>query len=75
MARKQGKKVDQNLMDRTNQFNQIFDNIQDLSYDYVKQIDIGIDDKFSKVFDKYNNQPYLPLDVATFESFVLVRWK
>ncbi|MFX1489918.1 MAG: putative PEP-binding protein, partial [Promethearchaeota archaeon] len=56
MVRKQGKNVNQKLMKRTEQFNQIFDDLQELSYNYVKQIDIGISDKFDKVFDKFNNQ-------------------
>lgn len=56
MVRKQGKNVNQKLMKKTEQFNQIFDNLQELSYNYVKQIDIGIGDKFITVFDKFNNQ-------------------
>jgi pyruvate,water dikinase len=56
MVRKQGKNVDPSLVSNTEQFNDLFDIIQNLSYDFVKEIDLGKIDKFDKVFEDFNTQ-------------------
>jgi len=56
MVRKQGKKVEQKLIDSTEQFNTIFDIIQQISYDFVKKIDLGENEKFDDYFNKYQDQ-------------------
>ncbi|MBY8992036.1 MAG: phosphoenolpyruvate synthase [Candidatus Lokiarchaeota archaeon] len=55
MVRKQGKKVNQNLLDSTNKFDDIFNKIQNVSYDFVKEIDNGKIDKFDKYYEKFNS--------------------
>ncbi|MFW9942458.1 MAG: phosphoenolpyruvate synthase [Candidatus Thorarchaeota archaeon] len=56
MVRKQGKEVTPKLLESTDQFNQIFDTIQDLSYQFIKEIDQGKIDKFDKYYENYNKE-------------------
>ncbi len=56
MVRKQGKEVNQKLMASTEQFNNTFDTIQQISYDFVKEIDLGKNKKFNDYFNKYQSQ-------------------
>ena len=56
MVRKQGKKVNTKLMKSTEEFNKIFNNIQDTTYEFVKEIDQGGIEKFDNFFEKYSNQ-------------------
>ena len=55
MARKQGKQLNQNLLDSTNKFDDIFNKIQNVSYDFIKEIDNGKIDKFDKYYEKFNS--------------------
>ncbi|NVM35707.1 MAG: phosphoenolpyruvate synthase [Candidatus Lokiarchaeota archaeon] len=57
MVRKQGKIVNQKLLTSTEQFNQIFNTIQQISYDFIKTIDRGEIKKFDDFFK--NNQKQL----------------
>ncbi|MEE9376409.1 MAG: phosphoenolpyruvate synthase [Candidatus Lokiarchaeia archaeon] len=56
MVRKQGKIVNQKLMGTTEQFNQVFNIIQQISYDFVQAIDKGETKKFDDFFNNYQNQ-------------------
>jgi len=56
MVRKQGKKVNPKLMESTDRFNQIFDNIQNFSYEFIEEIDQGKVDNFDKYYEKYNGE-------------------
>ncbi|MFX1379525.1 MAG: phosphoenolpyruvate synthase [Promethearchaeota archaeon] len=56
MVRKRGKNVNQNLQTSTEQFDQIFNTIQRLSYDFVKVIDQDKIQKFNIFFNEYQNQ-------------------
>jgi len=56
MVRKQGKKLNQKLLASTEQFNQIFSAIQQISYSFVKEIDGGEIKKFHDFFNNYQNQ-------------------
>ncbi|MFX1301981.1 MAG: phosphoenolpyruvate synthase [Promethearchaeota archaeon] len=55
MIRKQGKKLNQKLLASTEQFDQIFSAIQQISYDFVKEIDGGEIKKFHNFFNNYQN--------------------
>jgi len=56
MVRKQGKKVNPKLMESTDRFNQIFDTIQNFSYEFIEEIDQGKVDNFDKYYEKYNGE-------------------
>jgi len=56
MVRKQGKEVNSKLIDTTEHFNTIFEEIQKISYDFVGEIDQNKVDKFEDFFEKYNSQ-------------------
>ena len=56
MVRKQGKKVNPKILASTEQYNQIFSAIQQISYEFVKNIDQGEIKKFKDFFDKYQSQ-------------------
>ncbi|MFX1328876.1 MAG: phosphoenolpyruvate synthase [Promethearchaeota archaeon] len=56
MVRKQGKIVNQKLLISTENYNQIFDTIQQISYDFVKEIDQGKTGQFKDFFLNYQNR-------------------
>ncbi|MCK4686829.1 MAG: hypothetical protein KAT66_01770, partial [Candidatus Lokiarchaeota archaeon] len=56
MVRKQRKEVNPRLMETTERFNNIFDEIQKISYDFVKEIDKGKFISFNELFNKYHSQ-------------------
>ncbi len=56
MVRKQGKKVNAKLLESTDRFDQIFDTIQNLSYKFIEEIDLGKVDKFDKYYERYNGE-------------------
>ena len=56
MVRKQRKEVIPRLMETTERFNNIFDEIQKISYDFVKEIDKGKFISFNELFNKYHSQ-------------------
>jgi len=56
MVRKQGKSVDPKLIEKTVQYDQIFDNIQKISLDFVTRIDHGKIDDFVNFFTNYQDQ-------------------
>ncbi|MHA2392986.1 MAG: putative PEP-binding protein [Promethearchaeota archaeon] len=56
MIRKQGKSVETNLIDSTEQLNNLFDEIQNISYEFVNEIEIGKISKFDDFFEKYHHQ-------------------
>ncbi len=56
MVRKQRKEVNPRLMETTERFNNIFDEIQKVSYDFVKEIDKGKFISFNELFNKYHSQ-------------------
>jgi pyruvate,water dikinase len=56
MVRKQGKKINSKLLDTTEQFNTLFDEIQKISYDFVGEIDQNKIDKFEDFYEKYSSQ-------------------
>jgi phosphoenolpyruvate-protein kinase (PTS system EI component) len=56
MVRKKGKEVNSKLLDSTEQFNLLFDGIQNISYEFVAEINQSRIDKFEDFFKKYNSQ-------------------
>ncbi|MFX1278186.1 MAG: phosphoenolpyruvate synthase [Promethearchaeota archaeon] len=56
MVRKLAKEQNQKLLDSTKNFDDIFENLQELSYDFVREIDQNKIDKFDKCYEKYNNE-------------------
>ncbi len=56
MVRKQRKEVIPRLMETTERFNNIFDEIQKISYDFVNEIDKGKFISFNELFNKYHSQ-------------------
>ncbi|MFX0155377.1 MAG: phosphoenolpyruvate synthase [Candidatus Hodarchaeota archaeon] len=56
MVRKQGKEVTQKLIESTEQFDQIFNTIQLISYDFVKNIDKGEIKNFDEFFNENEEQ-------------------
>lgn len=56
MVRKQRKEVIPQLLESTERFNNIFDEIQNISYDFVKEIDKSEFTSFTKLFNKFHNQ-------------------
>ncbi|MFX1374617.1 MAG: phosphoenolpyruvate synthase [Promethearchaeota archaeon] len=56
MVRKQGKKVEAKLLESTDHFDELFITIQNLSYDFTKEINQNKIDKFNTLYDKYNIQ-------------------
>ena len=56
MVRKQGKKVDKKLSESKGQFDEIFENIQAISNDFVKEIDQGQITEFINFFSRFNSQ-------------------
>jgi pyruvate,water dikinase len=56
MVRKQSKDVNQNLMTSSSQFDQIFNSIQEISYNFVKKIDQEEIKHFKAFFNQYQNQ-------------------
>ena len=56
MVRKQRKEVIPRLMESTERFNNIFDEIQEISYNFVKEIDKGKFINFNELFNKYHSQ-------------------
>jgi len=56
MVRKQRKKVDEKLKDITNQFNDVFKEIQDITTEFVHEINKGEVTNFSELFEKYDSK-------------------
>jgi pyruvate,water dikinase len=56
MVRKRGRNVSQNLLTSTEQFDDIFNTIQKISYDFVDEIEQSEIKEFNKFFEKYQNQ-------------------
>ncbi|MHA2397297.1 MAG: phosphoenolpyruvate synthase [Promethearchaeota archaeon] len=56
MVRKQGKNVNEKLMASAEKFTAFFDNIQEITFDFVEKIDQGKIDKFNEFFETYNKQ-------------------
>jgi len=62
MVRKQRKKVEPKLLKITDKFNDIFSEISNISYNFVKDLNQTEDLAFRKIYDKYHNQ------LTTFEE-------
>ena len=56
MIRKKGKNPNQNLLNSTEQTNQVFEKLQEISYNFVKDIDKGDNTTFNNIFTNYENQ-------------------
>ncbi|MHA2257252.1 MAG: phosphoenolpyruvate synthase [Promethearchaeota archaeon] len=56
MVRKEGKEVNSTLTEATEQYNVLFETIQNISHDFVQEIDQGNITKFDDFFEKYNKQ-------------------
>jgi len=56
MVRRTGKNPKQNLLSSTENINQVFDKLQEISYNFVKDIDKGDSTKFNNTFNNYENQ-------------------
>ncbi len=56
MVRKEGKKVNQKLANATEQFDEIFTELQNISYDFIKDINEKSIVNFSDLFNQYNNK-------------------
>jgi pyruvate,water dikinase len=74
MIRKQGKQLNTKLLDSTNKFDKIFDSIQSLTYDFVKEIENGKIDKFDIYYENFNSKirsfkeeiPFLKREIREF---------
>jgi hypothetical protein len=66
MVRKEGKEVNSTLTEATEQYNVLFETIQNISHDFVQEIDQGNITKFDDFFEKYNKQ------VASFQEKIPV---
>ncbi|GAF89255.1 unnamed protein product, partial [marine sediment metagenome] len=62
MVRKQRKKVEPKLLKITDKFNDIFSEISNISYNFVKDLNQTENLAFRKIYDKYHNQ------LTTFEE-------
>lgn len=56
MVRKQRKDVEQGLLESTEQFDKIFKEIQDISFDFVKEIAEKTTPNFDELFSKFNHK-------------------
>jgi len=56
MLRKQRKEVDSHLLESTNQFNQIFDELQKISHEFIQEINNGQFNDFNQLFNLYDNR-------------------
>ena len=56
MVRKQRKQVDQKLSSVTEQFDNIFKDIQTISSEFITEIDQGKMDNFQELFERYTNK-------------------
>ena len=57
MVRKQrGKRVDSKLIEYAEKFDEIFNGIQNASYDFVKELDNEDISHFNGIYDKYSNR-------------------
>jgi pyruvate,water dikinase len=56
MVRKEGKEVNQKLAKATEQFDEIFTELQNISYDFIKDINEKSIVNFSDLFTQYNNK-------------------
>ncbi|MFW9897851.1 MAG: phosphoenolpyruvate synthase [Candidatus Thorarchaeota archaeon] len=56
LARKQLKNVDPKLLEYSEKFDNIFNEIQNISSDFVKDIDIGDNQEFKNFYAKYNDK-------------------
>ncbi|MFX1570287.1 MAG: phosphoenolpyruvate synthase [Promethearchaeota archaeon] len=56
MVRKQSKELNQKLIVSTDEFNQIFNSIQQLAYNFVKEINLGEIKEFKTYYHKYKDQ-------------------
>ncbi|MFW9828720.1 MAG: putative PEP-binding protein, partial [Candidatus Thorarchaeota archaeon] len=55
MVRKQGKEVEDSLLKSTETFDEIFNRVQQISYDFIKEIELGTR-KFDEYFKVFQNQ-------------------
>ena len=56
MERKQRKKVEPKLIEITNKFNNVFSEISEVSYNFVKDLNQAGSSVFSEIYNKYNNK-------------------
>ncbi|MFX1363929.1 MAG: phosphoenolpyruvate synthase [Promethearchaeota archaeon] len=56
MVRKQGETENKRLLEITEQFDQIFEDIHQISYNFVRAIDIGEAVEFDTLFNNYQNK-------------------
>ncbi len=56
MVRKQRKKVDETLLEITNQFNDIFKEIQEITTEFVHEINKGEVTNFQELFERYDGK-------------------
>ncbi len=56
MVRKEGKKVNSKLASATEQFDEIFTELQNISYDFIKDINENSIVNFNDLFTQYNNK-------------------
>ncbi len=56
MKRKQRKKVEPKLVEITEKFNNVFTEISEISYDFVKDLNQAGSSAFSEIYDRYQNQ-------------------
>jgi len=56
MVRKEGKEVNSKLASATEQFDEIFTELQNISYDFIKDINENSIVNFNDLFTQYNNK-------------------
>ena len=56
LVRKQAKNVNHKLMEKTKQYDEIFNNVQNISFEFVSKIDQGKSGKFESFFNNYQSQ-------------------
>ncbi|TET00094.1 MAG: hypothetical protein E3J90_04355, partial [Promethearchaeota archaeon] len=56
MKRKQRKKVEPRLVEITDKFNNVFTEVSEISYNFVKDLNQAGSLAFNEIYDRYNNQ-------------------
>jgi hypothetical protein len=56
MVRKQGREVDKKLLDVTKKFDDIFEEISEISYDFIRDVNQGDSEAFTNLYNNYNEK-------------------
>ena len=56
MVRKQRKEANKKLLDATEKFDNIFEEISEISYDFIRDLNQGDLKAFDEIYNKYNEK-------------------